>query len=573
MPSSGVKLPLERTVRMTAGLVMFAYAICHLISHATGLFLLNGIQRIGHDIIMVPWRTPVGLSFLLAAFLIHLGLGLWALYRRRHLRMPAIEAWQFGLGFAIPLLLAPHLGDARLGVLLYGLEDSYARVLYLFWLTDPTVNLTRQFALLIAVWIHGCIGIHMWLRLRPWYRRWLWAFVAGAIALPFLSILGVTNAGWDTILRAATEPGFTAAHGPPAPGTRHAAALVDLGGLVTRLQLAYLALVAAVFCLRGIRNLYERHSGSFKIDYSGRSITVPRGFSILEASRWARIPHASICGARGRCSTCRVRVLRGLERLPPPAAVEHITLQRIRAPLGVRLACQVRPTSDVSVAPLVPAVRPLDGLRFDLDQGREQVVTALYVDLRDSTRLAAGRLPFDAMFIVDRYIQATTAAILAHGGHVTSVAGDGIMSIFDADGDVASGARHALLAAETVWQAVDQVSEDLASEIASPLRFGIGVHNGPSVVGPIGLPDRTSLQFLGDTGNVAARLESLTKEMDCTAIVSTETLSAAEWPQPDWPCADVEIRGRDTAMSVFLISRCDQFAAFRRRPTLHPNSD
>ena len=53
---------------------MFTYATCHLISHATGLFLLDAIERIGHDIILVPWRTPLGL--LLAAFLTHLGLGL-----------------------------------------------------------------------------------------------------------------------------------------------------------------------------------------------------------------------------------------------------------------------------------------------------------------------------------------------------------------------------------------------------------------------------------------------------------------------------------------------------------------
>jgi len=76
MRAPRVKLPLERTVRLTAGLIMFSYATCHLVSHATGLFLLNGIQRIGHDIVLAPWRTTAGLSILLAAFLTHLGLGL-----------------------------------------------------------------------------------------------------------------------------------------------------------------------------------------------------------------------------------------------------------------------------------------------------------------------------------------------------------------------------------------------------------------------------------------------------------------------------------------------------------------
>jgi adenylate cyclase len=425
MLAGRVKLPSERSIRLAAGLVMFAYASTHLISHATGLFLLDAIQRVGHDLLLAPWRTPVGLSILLTAFLIHLGLGLTALYRGRHLRMPALEAVQLGLGLVIPLLLAPHVTDARLAVLLYGLEDSYFRILYHFWITEPAIALPRQFALLVAVWTHGCIGIHMWLRSRPWYRRRAPVFAAGAILLPVLAILGVTNAGWHTVLRAAVEPGFAAAHGPPAAGTQNAGVPAALGVIILRLQLFYVGIVAAVFMVRALRNWYAWRTSAIRIDYrDGRHVRVPRGFTILEASRWAGVPHAAVCGGRARCSTCRVRVTIGQEHLVPPAGIEAATLARIGAPPGVRLACQVRPTSPLSVTPLVPASRPLDGLKVDFAEGRELSVTALHVDLRDSTRLAAGRLPFDAIFVVDRYIQATTAAILACGGHVTSVAGD-----------------------------------------------------------------------------------------------------------------------------------------------------
>lgn len=570
MPVGGVKLPPERSIRLAAGLIMFAYATCHLISHATGIFLLGALQGVGHDILLAPWRTPVGLTILLAAFLVHLGLGLWALYRRRHLRMPAIEAWQLGLGLAIPLLLAPHVTDARLGVLLYGLEDSYLRVLYLFFITEPGLSLPRQFALLAAVWTHGCIGIHMWLRFRNWYRRWVGAFAFAALALPAMAIFGITNAGWNTILRAAIEPGFTAAHGAPAPGTPNAAAGAALGGLITWLQLGYVAMVVLVFALRAARSWDERRRGSVCIEYrGGRRIKVPPGFSILEASHFAKIPHASVCGGRGRCSTCRVRVTHGLEGLPPPGTAELRTLTRIRAPAGVRLACQVRPATDLSVTPLISVARPLDGLRVALAEGRETLVTALHVDLRDSTRLAACRLPFDAIFIIDRYVQAVTAAIRAHGGHVTSVAGDGIMSAFGIGGDAASGARNALLAADAAWDAIDRVSADLATEIDVPLRFGIGVHSGLSVIGAVGLPDQAVVQFLGDTGNVAARLESLTKDMNCTAIISAAVLATCGLKRPWWRATDIHSRDHDgAALRVFLISRRDEMAAPRRPANL-----
>jgi adenylate cyclase len=531
---------------------MFAYVTCHFISHATGLFLLDAIQAIGHDILLAPWRTPFGLCLLLVSFLTHLGLGLKALFRRRHLRMPAIEAWQLCLGLAIPLLLTPHVADARLGVLLYGLEDSYFRVLDLFWVTDPAGNLPRQLALLIAVWSHGCIGIHMWLRFRPWYRKRISWFAAAAIGVPALAILGIINAGWDTVLRAAVMPGFSAAH---AADPRAGAALAVL---VVRLQLLYVGLVVGVLLLRGLRNWHERRSKGVDIDYrAGRRVTVPRGFSILEASRWAAIPHASVCGGRARCTTCRVRVWRGLEALEPPAPLELAALQYLGAPAGVRLACQVRPASDVTITPLVPAARPLDGLQLDLNEGRELRITALHTDLRDSTRLSARRLPFDALFIVDRYVQATTSGILAHGGHITSVAGDGIMGVFGVDDDPAIAAQQALLAAEAVWSGIDQVSADLAGDIGSPLRFGIGVHTGLAIVGALGPPGQPSLQFLGDTGNVAARLQDLTKEMNCSVIVSAATVLAAGWGNPRWRRVEVDVRGADSAMSAFLVDRSE----------------
>lgn len=543
-----LRLPSERSTRLAAGLIMFGYATCHLLSHATGLFLLDTLQSVGHDILLAPWRTPVGLVLLLLAFLTHLGLGLKALYRRRHLRMPPIEAWQLGLGLIIPLLLAPHVTDARLGVLLYGLEDSYFRVLYVFWVADPAVSLSRQLALLVAVWIHGCIGFHMWLRYKPWYVRRLRWFTGAAIALPALAILGVVNAGWDTVLRNAVTPGFAAAH---APGPEAAAAV---GILSLRLQLLYIAIVIGVLVLRAIRNAYERRLTGITIDYRAmRQVTVPRGFSLLEASRWAAIPHASVCGGRARCTTCRVRIWRGLERLAPPTPIERNALKWIGAPDDIRLACQVRPDTDIAITPLVPISRAGDGLRLDLNEARECAVTALHADLRDSVRLAAGRLPYDALFIIDRYIQAATAAILSKGGHITSVAGDGIMSVFGFDCDAGSAARQALAAAEALWRGIDRISADLAGDIGSPLRFGVGIHSGLAVIGTLGPPHQQSLQFLGDTGNIAARLQGLSKEMNCTLIVSAETAAAAGHKDTRWRRAEVDIRGADTTMEVFLI--------------------
>ncbi len=541
---------MERNTRLVTGLTLFSYAACHFASHATGLFGFRAADAIGRGILLAPWRTWIGHTAIFGSLFVHGGLGLRALYRRRHLRIPAAEAWQLGLGLTIPLLIIPHAVNVRVGAGLYGLSDTYDRILYQYWLTPPASGLVRQLTLLFAAWVHGCIGLHFWLRSRAWYGRWRLVLLAAAALLPFLAVLGLVNGGWNAALLSAVQPGFASAHGPPPAGTAKALALAAIKLLSAQLQLAWVALVALILLMRFARNRSAaRGAAGLRITYpNGRVVVVSRGFSVLEASRWARIPHASICGGRGRCSTCRVRVARGLDGLPSPSPGEQETLSRIKAASSVRLACQLRPNQDVSVVPLLPASVTAQGARAAVSEGHEAQVTALFIDLRNSTRLAADRLPFDALFIIDRYVQCVTASVEAQGGHVTSVAGDGIMSVFGVGRarDAAAGAADALRAALAIWSSLAQLSDELRAEIGRPLAFGMGLHSGVATVGSVLVLGRPSVQFLGDTGNVAARLEGLTKELDCTVIASDAVMELAGAAVPAGTLrTEVRIRGRE----------------------------
>jgi adenylate cyclase len=322
------------------------------------------------------------------------------------------------------------------------------------------------------------------------------------------------------------------------------------------LSLTYLVLLAGAFGSRMLRDWHARRFASVRITYpGGRIVTVPSGFSVLEASRWARIPHASVCGGRGRCSTCRVRIAAGGEGMGVPAAMERQTLVRIGAPPDVRLACQLRPAADLSVDLLVhPSREPQVGAaRFDaaIEGGKELEIAALFVDLRESTKLATGRLPYDALFLFDRYIQAVTAAVRQNSGHVTSIAGDGVMSVFGAEGSVANTARDACKAALQIWSALDSLNEELAGELGGPLRVGMGLHLGVAVVGMIGSAEHRSLQFLGDTGNVAAKLEEQTKPLDCTLVASTAAIARIALATAGVETTVVSIAGRKISVAVF----------------------
>jgi len=546
--------PILRPLRLTTGLTLFTYATSHFINHAFGIYSVEAFQ-LAARLLLKPWQTLPGHLILYTALIVHGALGLYALYRRRHLRIPANEAWQLALGLAIPLLLIPHAASIGLGKSVYGLEFGYPRVLYEFWLGSPDFALPRQYLLLIVVWIHGCIGIRSWLRPKSWYGRATPYLASMVTLLPVLALIGFTNAGLKLRESAKRDPALAAAQYVIArPGTQASEKYASLLRITDALSVTYLCLLAGTFGFRELRNWHARRFKSVRITYpGGRIVTVPVGFSLLEASRWAGIPHTSVCGGRGRCSTCRVRVASGVERLPSPNAVERQALARISAPSGVRLACQLRPSTDVAIDLLVRRVQELQqgASRFDaaIEGGMELDIAALFVDLRESTRLASGRLPFDALFLFDRYIQAVTAAVRQNMGHVTSIAGDGVMTVFGADGkDAALGAWKAAL---EIWGAVDALNEELAGELSAPLRVGMGLHFGIAVVGVIGSDEHRSLQFLGDTGNIAAKLEEQSRPLDCVLVASTAALARLASPAVGAKMTAVAIADREIRVALF----------------------
>jgi adenylate cyclase len=420
-------------------------------------------------------------------------------------------------------------------------------VVHAIW--DSPLSAARQYSLLLVLWVHGCIGLRAWLAAKPWYPRAASALASLALLVPVLALIGFTNAGLDMLEAVQRDPGLAArlAIGPPGtPAGAHLAAVQRITGIMSW---CYVGLVGATFALRLARDWHARRFRAVRIGYpGGRTVTVPLGFTILEASRWAAIPHASVCGGRGRCSTCRVRIVEGADELPPPGEAELRTLARIGNPMSVRLACQVRPRGDVRVEPLVrPSEAALSGaVRFDAAAagGAEMEVAALFVDLRESTRLAAGRLPYDALFIFDRYIQVITAAVRAHRGHVTSIAGDGVMAMFaDTDGEAAQFARDAFAAALALWDGIETLNQELGAELREPLRIGIGLHVGPAVVGTIAAAGLSSLQFLGDTGNLAAKFQAETRRLDCTLIASVQAVARVAPPASDRTAVALTLAG------------------------------
>src|SRR6266404_1005521 len=294
--------------------------------------------------------------------------------------------------------------------------------------------------------------------------------------------------------------------------------------------------------------------GMITVSYPNRRVSVPKGLSVLEASLRFNVPHASVCGGRARCSTCRVRVVSDRSTLPRPPGREAFVLARVGAAgnPAIRLACQLRPQTDVAVIPVLPANVGADFVRNRkrVNIGEERYIVSMFVDMRGSTKLAEARLPFDTVFLINRFLEAASQAVIDAGGQPNQFVGDGLLALFGLDTDPATACRQAVRAASMVASNVEYMNHEFATELQEPIQFGIGIHGGEVIIGDIGFRDHTVFTALGDPVNVAARLQDMTKAHNCTVIVSEEVCRNAGIASDRLDRTEVSIRGRDQPMTV-----------------------
>lgn len=507
---------VERTLRMWAGIVLMVFVATHLINHAIGVFGVDVMEQVQHWRTWA-WRTWIGTVLLYGSLAIHIVFTLRRAVSRRTLRMPLAEALQIALGLAIPLLLWRHIVDSRVMNGFAHVEDTYTNLLRYYY---PEYAWT-QTALLLVVWVHGCIGIRFLLRHRPWFGRWRTLAYMMAVALPLLALAGFVSAGRESHKLSTVAENWNELQ-----------ILVHGRGITWGRVLAYSVLGLPLLFLIS-RLLAANLRSSVPVRYVGHGDTKnPRGMTLLEMSRLNKIPHPSVCGGRGRCGTCRVLILSDADALPPPSSLERKLLDRIKAPQRVRLACQIRPERDLNVKVLLSVKNAQN--RLDLDEeamkwGQEREVAVLFADIRGFSTLARSQVPQDLVILLNRVIEDMTQAVAARGGQTAIVLTDGIMAVFGATGgNIVSADRAALRAAADILKAAEAANKDLGGALPQPLRVGIGVHSGPAIIAKLGNEAQGySLSVIGDTVLTASRLEEATKELGADCVASQMILDRA----------------------------------------------
>ena len=254
---------------------------------------------------------------------------------------------------------------------------------------------------------------------------------------------------------------------------------------------------------------------------------------------------------------------RGLHLLPEPSNREAFVLNRVGtgSDPAIRLACQLRPETDISFFQIFLPQTAAAGHTSPSHIGEERYLVSMFVDMRGSTKLAEHRLPFDTVFVVNRFLGAVAQAVIECGGQPNQFLGDGQLALFGLATNRQTACRQALSAAARIAANVEELNQFLEHDLREPIRFGIGIHSGEVIVGDIGYRDHMVFTALGDAVNVAARLQDMTKSLGCEAILSEEVRATAGLAADALPQQQVVIRGRNEPMMVRTVASTNVLSA------------
>ena len=513
---------LEQAARLTAlvsGLALFVFAAAELCNYATGLVSLETMGDIA------AWRTALlrswpGTALLFVAFVSHIGTTLWFVARRATLRMSLSDAVLTFSGILVPLLLLPYIVDTRGANLLFGVDDDSLYKLARLWPEHAFLYVT----LIVLLWGHGCLGLHQWLKLRPRYATIAPVLAVVALALPIAAVAGLVAAARVVGVLMADDA-FAA---QVRAATRWPSATAE--DALWRWRLAAVAAYAAllVAAAGAVIMRFLRIVVAPKIDIiyvNGSTLKASTGPTLLEISRIHRVPHADGCGGRGRCTACSVRIEQGEASLPPRTAAE-LEMLGAEDPL-VRLACQIRPTAALTVTRLAHTADAA-ATEPELDSaGIERQVAALCVQLQDQAALMGARRAYDAIFLLNEFLDMAYTAVANHKGWVVRMTGGGLVAVFGRDDSPQAACRAAAAASADIDIALDRINEKFAAELGRPIAVAMGLAFGAAYLGRIGAGPSKVLTAIGPVIDAASGLAALTEARGSQLLSDSIALEAA----------------------------------------------
>lgn len=240
----------------------------------------------------------------------------------------------------------------------------------------------------------------------------------------------------------------------------------------------------------------------------------------------AGVPIAHLCGGRARCSTCRVRIVEGLESLTGRTDAEGAMAERLDLPDEVRLACQTYATGEVRLGRLV-----LDKIDVEMASqlgephyagpiGREvDDVAAMFTDVVGFTSMSETLPAYDVVHILNRFFNRVEATVESEGGHVDNYMGDGLLAVFGIQGD-GNSALGAVRAGLDALEVAADINDYVSRIYGHTFRVRVGICLGEVIFGLMGGESSARETVIGDVVNTASRLEAANKSTGTNILVS-----------------------------------------------------
>jgi adenylate cyclase len=298
---------------------------------------------------------------------------------------------------------------------------------------------------------------------------------------------------------------------------------------------------------------------TFHIEFIGeKTIPIEEGESVLDAALKAGIPHYHTCGGHARCSTCRILVSKGKEHLSAINDKEAALREQLTFPSNVRLACQTFvENAPVSIHRIIRDVSDVD-LYIDQSEndfselGEEKELVLFFLDIRDFTPFMEAYLAFDVIHILRKLFGICRTCIEAGGGKIIETAGDGLYAVFGLRCSPETAAMNAIESGFAIFKELENFNRDYVQKyFRHRFQIGIGMHCGNVIVGNVGLGINNNLTVMGLPVNIASRIQSATKDLNNSFLLSNDVLKQAE--TKDYPSALLTMKGVTDPIQVHLL--------------------
>lgn len=283
------------------------------------------------------------------------------------------------------------------------------------------------------------------------------------------------------------------------------------------------------------------------------------GSTILEATLAANISHTHACGGEGKCSTCRVSIINGIEKCYPRNQAEQLIADTLNFPEEIRLACQTKLKGNISIRKMVSDKLDIDLISEQFSKasgislGRQQKLTIVFTDIVNYTSFAEKFPPYDIVHVLNRYYRIMNAIIQDNNGTISDVAGDGILSVFGIDENSDNSVLDAIHAIEGMQQNLEKFNAYLKENFNTSFGIRAGVHYGSVIVGPFDTGAMKKMAIIGDNVNYASRIESANKDFGTNLLLSNEAYQKIEKIYPKHRIFKTGLKGKTGEYKLYEI--------------------